>query len=131
METKEALELYRMAYKRAADEDEDKGGVNPRHFFTPTAALDVGKKMVSMQPQWVKDAANKGMQTMEKGVNWAASKTPGYKKLTEERDKARGYAAIAGIGTVGAVGALGAGGILLYNAIRKRLDAGKVPEVKG
>lgn len=125
METKEALELYRMAYKRAADKDEDKGGVQWKHLFAPTAALDTGKKMVSMQPQWVKDRVAQGKDTLKKGVNWAASKAPGYKKMKGERDTALMAAGVAG------VGALGAGGMLLYNAVRKRLAAGKGPDVKG
>lgn len=58
-------------------------------------------------------------------MNWAASKTPGYKKMKGERDTALMAAGVAG------VGALGAGGMLLYNAVRKRLDAGKGPDVKG
>jgi hypothetical protein len=123
METKEALELYRMAYKRAADKDDS--GVQAKHLFAPIAAWDAGKKLTSMRPQWVKDRVAQGTDPLKKGVNWAASKTPGYKKMKGERDTARMAAGIAG------VGALGAGGMLLYDAIRKRLTAGKGPAVKG
>lgn len=44
METKEALELYRMAYKRAADKDEDKRGGS----------------------EWVKDRVAQGKDTLKR-----------------------------------------------------------------